>query len=543
MYKPESFSGSKEVDVEKSTEIPRSQIFGNKALKAAELYKRREELLKKKAELEKKLRAAGINPDEIANQTRTDFYAKRKSSVDHRSHVERSNPAKPEPDSQKINVRLITKEALPKVVAKKAQKNRGIKRLLTGVVLAGLTTIITATSLGGSALKKNQKNIPKTSPIAVEEAQDPAKSTIYEAMTDFNMASGLPDTTETKVIERADDEKPSAEPVNIDSVITNPAETSVDAQIVDAQPVDVQLLDTQVVDTVVPQESQISSEQSVEQDSEEEAEEHHHHHHKKNKDKDNFEFEDEDDEDQEDENEEENESNENANPGLIDPGSTMAPPPMVEEPMPVTPESDDVNVVDDDENNEESDWDDDWGDDLNDESEEENEEGAEDGGDAEDGLDYEMIEEPEMLEPLAPPEPESIPEEPAPEPLVIEPIIEEPEALSEPEPEPEPAPSSWGGAVLNSSNGRINGPSGEETYYNLKMNRVVENMHNMGFEGDYWVRDDGVKMFGNYVMVAADLNVHPRGSLVETSLGTGIVCDTGDFAKTNPTQLDIATTW
>ncbi|MBQ3293184.1 hypothetical protein IJG93_02695 [Candidatus Saccharibacteria bacterium] len=55
MYKPESFSGSKEVDVEKSTELPRtrSQIFGNKALKAAELYKRREELLKKKAELEK----------------------------------------------------------------------------------------------------------------------------------------------------------------------------------------------------------------------------------------------------------------------------------------------------------------------------------------------------------------------------------------------------------------------------------------------------------------------------------------------------------
>ena len=102
---------------------------------------------------------------------------------------------------------------------------------------------------------------------------------------------------------------------------------------------------------------------------------------------------------------------------------------------------------------------------------------------------------------------------------------------------------SWNGPVLNSYDGRIDGPSGQETYYNLNMKQVVKNMHDMGFEGEYWVRDDGAKMFGDYVMVAADLEVHPRGSLVETSLGTGIVCDTGDFIKDDPTQLDIATSW
>jgi 3D (Asp-Asp-Asp) domain-containing protein len=68
-------------------------------------------------------------------------------------------------------------------------------------------------------------------------------------------------------------------------------------------------------------------------------------------------------------------------------------------------------------------------------------------------------------------------------------------------------------------------------------------MHNRGYNYEYWVRSDGVKMLGNYVMVAADLNIRPRGSLVETSLGTGIVCDTGTFIYSNHYQLDIATTW
>ena len=75
------------------------------------------------------------------------------------------------------------------------------------------------------------------------------------------------------------------------------------------------------------------------------------------------------------------------------------------------------------------------------------------------------------------------------------------------------------------------------------MSGVVDIMQNMGYNEQYWVREDGVKMYGEYVMVAADLNTHPRGSLVESSLGTAIVVDTGSFAASNPNQLDIATSW
>lgn len=103
--------------------------------------------------------------------------------------------------------------------------------------------------------------------------------------------------------------------------------------------------------------------------------------------------------------------------------------------------------------------------------------------------------------------------------------------------------TSWNGSKLTQSKGVNYGPSGKETYYNLNMSGVVKIMRNMGNTDEYWVRDDGCKMLGNYIMVAANLSVRPRGSLVETSLGTGIVCDTGGFAKNNPYQLDIAVNW
>ncbi len=101
----------------------------------------------------------------------------------------------------------------------------------------------------------------------------------------------------------------------------------------------------------------------------------------------------------------------------------------------------------------------------------------------------------------------------------------------------------WKGPVLNAYLGVVTGPNGRETYYNLKMDGVLAIMRRMGNTDKYWIRDDGVKMLGDYVMVAANLSLHPRGSLVECSLGMGIVCDTGGFAKTNPTQLDIAVNW
>lgn len=106
--------------------------------------------------------------------------------------------------------------------------------------------------------------------------------------------------------------------------------------------------------------------------------------------------------------------------------------------------------------------------------------------------------------------------------------------------------STWDGPVLTKSKGVVEGPSGKETYYNLNMNGVIKIMRNAGFseeEYPYWVREDGVKMLGNYVMVAANLSLRPRGSIIQSSLGDAIVCDTGSFAHSNQTQLDIAVTW
>ena len=106
--------------------------------------------------------------------------------------------------------------------------------------------------------------------------------------------------------------------------------------------------------------------------------------------------------------------------------------------------------------------------------------------------------------------------------------------------------STWSGEVLSKSKGVVNGPSGKESYYNLNMTSVINSMRKLGYnETDYpyWVRDDGVKMLGQYVIVAANYEIRPKGTIIESSLGLAIVCDTGGFAKRNPTQLDIAVTW
>lgn len=104
-------------------------------------------------------------------------------------------------------------------------------------------------------------------------------------------------------------------------------------------------------------------------------------------------------------------------------------------------------------------------------------------------------------------------------------------------------PTEWSGKRLTKQAGTVQGPSGKETYYNLNMSGVVSRLHRMGYSGEYWVRDDGVKMFGNYILVAASFDIRPIGTILPTSLGMGIVADTGGFARYNKYQLDIATTW
>lgn len=102
---------------------------------------------------------------------------------------------------------------------------------------------------------------------------------------------------------------------------------------------------------------------------------------------------------------------------------------------------------------------------------------------------------------------------------------------------------SWDGPVLTRSKGVNYGPSGKETYYNLPMQGVVNAMRNRGYDATnypYWVRSDGCKMLGPYILVAANLSHHPRCSIVPTSLGLGIVADTGYLGWDH---IDIATNW
>lgn len=99
---------------------------------------------------------------------------------------------------------------------------------------------------------------------------------------------------------------------------------------------------------------------------------------------------------------------------------------------------------------------------------------------------------------------------------------------------------------ITKERGGYMGPSGRETYYNLKMDLVVYYMRELGYDEinyPYWIRDDGAKMLGLYVMAAANWKTRPRGTLLETSLGTAIVVDTGEFVADYPNGVDLAVDW
>lgn len=95
--------------------------------------------------------------------------------------------------------------------------------------------------------------------------------------------------------------------------------------------------------------------------------------------------------------------------------------------------------------------------------------------------------------------------------------------------------------ILIAKLGTIQYEGHKETWYNLNMNKVIERADSAtGLDDMYWVRDDGCKMYGPWVIVAA----HPskiRYTFVETSRGTGIILDAhtaGDMEL-----IDIATNW
>ena len=134
-------------------------------------------------------------------------------------------------------------------------------------------------------------------------------------------------------------------------------------------------------------------------------------------------------------------------------------------------------------------------------------------------------------------------------PLTTKPIFIQ--GLAQPDPEPPTVPKTIVyiqqdvHGVLSADKGVNIGPTNKETWYNLDMTPVIDRMRRRGYTEDeypYYIREDRVKCLGDYVMVAADLDIHPRGTIVETSLGQGIVCDTGDFTEIGD-WYDIATDW
>lgn len=99
---------------------------------------------------------------------------------------------------------------------------------------------------------------------------------------------------------------------------------------------------------------------------------------------------------------------------------------------------------------------------------------------------------------------------------------------------------------LTKERGVFIGPSGREKYYNLPMGTVVNNMRAMGYgEAEYpvWVREDGVRMFGPFVMIAANTYERPKGTILDTSLGEAIVVDHCVAAETDTGLIDVAVTW
>ena len=98
-------------------------------------------------------------------------------------------------------------------------------------------------------------------------------------------------------------------------------------------------------------------------------------------------------------------------------------------------------------------------------------------------------------------------------------------------------------SVLTATKGINTFEGHTESWYNLNMNRVIARTDKaFKMTGLYHIDERGVKMYGPWVIVAADPRVHGRYTLVETSLGTGICLDV-HTVEDNPELIDIATNW
>lgn len=105
-----------------------------------------------------------------------------------------------------------------------------------------------------------------------------------------------------------------------------------------------------------------------------------------------------------------------------------------------------------------------------------------------------------------------------------------------------------GTVVYTGADGRLT----KETWCDLNPDNLAKLMREKhGIELDYWIREDGVYMYGDYVMVAADIPhmdgtqqeaEYRKGDLVQTSLGTGMVvdlCGMAELTRKGQTGYDV----
>lgn len=92
---------------------------------------------------------------------------------------------------------------------------------------------------------------------------------------------------------------------------------------------------------------------------------------------------------------------------------------------------------------------------------------------------------------------------------------------------------------------RYNGPSGTEDYYNCYMDNVIRIMRSEYPEDEYpyWIRQDGCKMLGDYIICSADHELYERGDVIDTSLGKAIIVEFNGVSNSNTADVWIATAW
>ena len=142
--------------------------------------------------------------------------------------------------------------------------------------------------------------------------------------------------------------------------------------------------------------------------------------------------------------------------------------------------------------------------------------------------------------------------------MVIEDVLDETETVEENENVETTEKPKWNGEVLTCKKGYVEcGPTGYETWYDLGMSVVVKNMREKhGIDLEYWIDEEtGLKMYGEYIMVAADVRspanpdgIFEYGDIIEVSHGKAMVVDCCRLAinkrkYSGEIHIDVATDW